>query len=61
MEQVLKNIQNLRVPDRWNLKVLSGRGCPGQNEDPRTDDRPDPQRGERPRPQGFLEPVLRLF
>jgi hypothetical protein len=61
MNEVLKNIQNLRVPDRGNLKILSSRGRPGQNENPRADDRPDSERCERPRPEGLLQPVFRLL
>jgi hypothetical protein len=60
LNQILKNIQHLSMPDGGDLKIFSGSRCAGQNKNARPDDGPDPQRRQRPRPQRFLQPVFRL-
>ena len=41
-----------------SLKIFSGGGGPGKNENAGTDDGADAQRGQRPGAERFTEPVL---
>ena len=61
LNQVLKNVQYLGMPDGGDLKILSRSRGARQNKYARPYDGADPQRRQRPRPQGLLQPVLRLF
>ena len=60
VEEVGKEVENLRVQNGRRFEMLARRGGSGEHKNTGANDGSDAERGQRPRPQTFLEPVSRL-
>jgi hypothetical protein len=57
-KEIHDEIERLGVQDRGRLKIFSGGGGSGENENAGADDGADAEGGQRPGTEGFAEPVL---
>jgi hypothetical protein len=56
-----RQIQDLGMQNGGSFEMLSGGGCPRENEDARADDRADAQRRQRPGAERLFQAMLGLL